>query len=181
MTPDQYQSISDLYSLLARLWIREVDEELLRAIQSGPIADALKVTDELVTDDLAVEYCALFIGPKNHLPPFQSVWQDGQLQSETSDSIRAFATAIGRDDLVSETTLPDHIGVQLQIMSAITGLLAKNDDAELKNAGKEFFARHLTWPERFLNGTINRATSAFYRSLAELTKDLLQSERGYWI
>ena len=186
MTPQQYQSISDLYSLLARLWVSEVDQELLRAIQGSPIADALQITPDFAADSgaidqLAVQYCELFIGPRNHLPPYQSVWQEGQLQSQTSDSVRSFAAAIGQNEFPSDT-MPDHLGVQLRIMSRITAMLSNDgdNDSELPKVASEFFARHLTWPDRLLAAAQKKAQSGFYQAMTKLTGDLLESEREYW-
>lgn len=187
MTPQQYQSISDLYSLLARLWINEVDKDLLLSIQDSPLAETLQIpndfaADTVAIDQLAVEYCELFIGPREHLPPYQSVWQEGQLQSHITDSVRSFADAIGQRELPNDA-MPDHLGVQLWIMSKITALLSTNTDSknELPNVAAEFFARHLTWPARLLNAAQSKATSGFYQAITKLTADLLESEKEHWV
>ena len=75
-------SNANVYGLLARLWIAEIDESILEQLRDGELADAwnelggfLPQGDsvESIIDDLAIEYCGCFLGPKGHLPPHQSV------------------------------------------------------------------------------------------------------------
>ncbi|NND99922.1 MAG: molecular chaperone TorD family protein [Pirellulaceae bacterium] len=184
---DQYESLSNVYALLSRLWLTEVDADFLNAVIASPIAQTLNVTPDLAADpesieQLATEYCRLFIGPVNHLPPFQSVWQQGQLQSSVTDSVKSFAQAIGFSDLADSTTLPDHLGIQLQIMSEIIRLFATEAEPprEYNELAQEFFHRHLTWPTSFLQTASARTDSDFYKAVIQLTTDLLESEQANW-
>ncbi len=184
MTPVQYQSISDLYALLSRLWLREVDQPLLNRMLDSQIAETLSVTQSSCDDDsieaLAVEYCRLFIGPKNHLPPFQSVWQTGQLQSEVTDSVRSFAEAVGIAETPNQE-MPDHLGRQLEVMSQITKQLGNFESDEMKELATEYFRRHLTWPKKLLAAAERQSKSDFYRAMIGLTSEVLSSETEYWL
>lgn len=184
MTPVQYQSISDLYALLSRLWLREVDQQLLMRMLDSPVSQTLSVTEFSCDDDsieaLAVEYCQLFIGPKNHLPPFQSVWQTGQLQSEITDSVRSFAEAVGLPE-TPDQEMPDHLGRQLEVMSQITKHLGNFDSDEMKELATEYFRRHLTWPKKLLAAAGQRSESDFYNAMIGLTSEVLSSETEYWL
>ena len=74
---------SGLYRLLGRLWLREMDQDALRELGRPPLCDSfvnaggvLPTNDDLeMIEQLAVDYCQLFVGPAGHLPPVQSVWQ----------------------------------------------------------------------------------------------------------
>ena len=152
-------------------------------MESGT-AETLMVTRELIDDpdfieQLAIDYCALFIGPKEHLPPYQSVWEDGQLQTDTVDSIESFAEAVHFKS--TEDVMADHLGYQLQLMGHITQQLStRSDNTDLVDLAKEYFKRHLSWSDRLLSAAGRKSTTDFYNAMVGLTRDLLASEREYW-
>ena len=121
-------------------------------------------------DALAVEYCRLFIGPRDHLPPIQSVWEASQLQSEIADSVRAFCDLYGYVLPAKYSGIIDHLGVELDIMSSAL------DRVAIPDAANEFFRRHLTWTDDFFKAAQASAESAFYKSLILVTGEFLQSE-----
>src|SRR6056297_3258487 len=94
-----------LYRLLARLWLREVDEPLLRSLTGSPLREPfLRAGGELpetvspeVLQALSVDYCRLFLGPTDHLPPVQSVWQQGQFQGQAVRSMAGWIELTGYD------------------------------------------------------------------------------------
>ena len=185
MTPDEHQSIANVYELLSRLWLREVDVELLDAIVASPLADELNVNAERASqtdllNELATQYCALFIGPKDHLPPYQSVWQTGQLQSETTDSVRAYTEALRAADLIGQSEMADHLGHQMLVMSEIHRRLAKTDDNNLRDLGHEFFRTHLNWASPLIQAANDRTCSNFYQKVVALSGELLAAELISW-
>lgn len=178
------------YHLLARLWLREVDRSLLRELGSPSLRDSflgaggsLPVCDDIRTiEELEIDFCRLFVGPKNHLPPFQSVWQSGQFQSATTASMRSFIELVGYPiDRLPSGMMADHFGVQLDVMGHILQQFStwRSDPdgleqvLELANA---FFTGHLLWAAELLSATLGRAATEFYRSSALLTRDFLNSE-----
>ncbi|MDB4653972.1 molecular chaperone TorD family protein [bacterium] len=180
---ENVESVATVYSLLARLWMQEVDAPFLEALAKEPLVSALaplglSLPTESV-EQLAIEYCALFIGPKNALLPMQSVWQKTQLDSQSASSVAKFAELIGY--VMPAPALWDHLGIQLDLMSHL--LLAtrsqKKRDKETDVAGEvttAFFDRHLNWPSPLLLATSQRARLPLYRSLAEITQQFLQME-----
>ena len=182
MTPDQHQSISELYGFLARLWLREVDDILLAGL-TGTIGKTLGVshdTKRVDLEELAIDFCALFIGPQNHLPPYQSVWSEGQLQTEIGTSVQEIASVVGLS--LPGKTMSDHLGVQLQVMSQINRHLTDmTNQIELRAIARFFFQRHLTWTNALLESASVKASTVFYRSVVQLTSELLESERNYWL
>ena len=187
-------ALSGIYGLLARLWIREVDAPLLVELSESPLRESFAQVDGVLPDPpfdqaaeiLAVEFCQLFIGPTNHLPPFQSVWQTGQFQSQSSTSMKDFVEAVGYDLGDGYKAIPlDHLGIQLDVMShiarqcSLAGHLEPqaNQQREVLHA---FFTRHLTWPTRLLDVAKSRAQSDFYRAMIGMTASFLQSEQDAW-
>ncbi|MDB4749291.1 molecular chaperone TorD family protein [Rubripirellula sp.] len=178
------ESVATVYSLLARLWVQEVDAPLLEGMAEEPLASALSqlglaLPTESV-EQLATEYCGLFVGPKNALLPMQSVWQKTQLNSQTASSVAKFAELIGY--VLPGPALWDHLGVQLDLMSHFVA--ATNCDNDSKNQGEVacevanvFFDRHLNWTSPLLLATSQRTCLPLYRSLAEITQQFLKLER----
>ena len=64
-----------VYALFARLWMREVDEAFRREMFREPLAPALERVGLFLpmesNEELAIEYCRLFNGPKIALLPLQ--------------------------------------------------------------------------------------------------------------
>lgn len=181
MTVENYAAISEMYALLSRLWIREVDEALQQKLVESEVIGELgmKPSDVADLESLAVEYCALFIGPKDHLPPIQSVWETGQLQTEISDSMQGFSELL---NLSEPETMSDHLGNQLRVMSELTGLLSSSESAtKFTDVASVFFGRHLMWAGPLLRAGQRKTNSAFYRSMFELTDELLTSETKHWV
>ncbi len=186
-TTDEAAARSGTYRLLARLWLREVDHDLLQALCAPPLRDSfvaaggtLPAHDDAETvEQLTHDYCRLFVGPTGHLPPYQSVWQTGQFQGTATSSIKQFIEIVDYDRLSG--TMLDHLGIELDVMGHILRHLSSfesdsdtlNGVAELANA---FFTAHLTWPAELIELAANRATTEFYRSLCTLTRNFLDSE-----
>ncbi len=193
---DHPQSANDtaatasVYRLLARLWMREVDRPLLLALATPPLRDTFVdaggvLPDSIAQatiDELAIDYCRLLIGPSGHLPPYQSVWQTGQLQSQTVTSMQTFIEITGyQASAKSDLTLPDHLALQLDLAGHITEQFQHSDRdtpdlATLDDLRRTYFATHLQWPSEFLQAVKSRSDSAFYGSLASLTESFLQQE-----
>ena len=172
-----------VYALFARLWMREVDEAFRREMFREPLAPALERVGLFLpmesNEELAIEYCRLFIGPKNALLPMQSVWQKTQLESQLATSVEKFAELIGY--VLPTSSFWDHLGVQLDLMSHLVRAKASENQAEngFEVAGEVadvFFRRHLSWAAPLLLATSQRAQVPLYRSLAQATQQFLRLE-----
>ena len=187
---DGIAATASVYRLLARLWMREVDLPLLQALATPPLRDTFVAAggvlpdslDQATIDELAIDYCRLLIGPTGHLPPYQSVWQSGQLQSQTVTSMQTFIEITGyQPPTESNLTLPDHLALQLDLASHIAEQFQfaaqdTSDVATLADLRRTYFATHLRWPSEFLQAVASRSDTAFYKSLASLTESFLQQE-----
>ena len=174
-----------LYRLLARLWLREIDGPFLEQLGSGQLggafADAGGVLPTLVTGEqveaLEVEFCRLFLGPSKHFPPYQSVWQAGQLEGEACQSVREFAAVVQYDiEAAAPGVMVDHLAVQLDLMGHVLGSELRGPAEVVDEWEALFFAAHLAWPEPLLVAVLERAESEFYASMVSLTRSFLQSE-----
>ena len=93
---------SAIYSLLARLWLREVDQQLAEQLNAPPLRDLFVEAGGVLPsgigggalEQLAADYCQLLVGPKNHLPPYQSVWQSGQFCGTPTESMARYSVAL---------------------------------------------------------------------------------------
>ena len=184
---NEFASLAGTYRLLARLWIREVDEQLLTFLLAPQLCDVFTAAGGTLPvnvapstlEELAVDYCQLFLGPANHLPPFQSVWQRGQFQSQSAESMRPYVSAAGYE---TGGLMFDHLGVQLDVMGRLLdiGLASVQHSDDVFDMTATYFAEHLTWVAPLFEAAINRAETDFYRSTIRMTRDFLSSEETLW-
>ena len=170
-----------VYELLSRLWLYEVDAGLLVELTSGSLADGWEElggpsTADSQLDDLATEYCRLFVGPRDQVAPFQSVWQTGQHGSEAVSSMNEYLEMLSEPvDKLQE--IPDHLGVQLLMMGVFLRCVAKTPTSQdLRDLTTTFFADHLSWPDAMLTAAGEKSELPFYRFLIEATADFLRGE-----
>ena len=183
-----HQSVANLYRLLSRLWLREIDDALADDLNSDPIRSAfldaggtLPSTDPSALQTLAHDYCQIFIGPRDHLPPVQSVWVKGSFQGAPADSMHAYLDILGLD--VNESIL-DHLGNELRAMARIVESIAAEADATnrrtLERMAARFFCDHLAWCRPLTEQVTLKAKSEFYQSLGRVTGEFLAGESEHW-
>lgn len=188
-TSEALLATANTYRLLSRLWLREVDQELTTLLNAEPLRSAyldvggtLPPTRNAPLDFLAQDFCQLFIGPQNHLPPVQSVWTSGTFQSDTADSMRIYLQIL-RDG--NEHSIVDHLGVQLYVMATVLEHAATAEQDEVRQTiasiATRFFAEHLAWPSGLIKCARDQAKSDFYESLMRVTADFLSQESTYWV
>jgi TorA maturation chaperone TorD len=179
-----------MYHLLARLWLREVDQPLLCEFDLPPLRDAyleagglLPLGQQLqVIEQLAMDYCRLFVGPTGHLPPLQSVWQSGRFEGAAAESMATFVEVIGYDSSsLPSGTMLDHLGVQLDVMGYILGQVpigaAEWCEVDgIRDVAQTFFAAHLSWPGPLLQLAQRQAETDFYRRMIMITRQFLHEE-----
>lgn len=175
-----------VYQLLARLWAEEPGQ-LLEHLMTEPLAAAWRelggsssVHDSDVAQaSLDEDYCRLFVGPKGHLPPIQSVWMSGELDTGVTTSLREFDTVVGFEQPWDFAIISDHLGNELWAMSQILrkseGLPAE-DQAVAEDLACEFFKGHLNWTDQLINAVVDRESDRFYGTIASITGRFLQDE-----
>lgn len=173
---DRAAERAQVYQLLSRLWRDVPDRELLEHLSGLSVADMPPVWSKLVaacdTDEeqLATEFTRLLIGPKDHLPPFQSVWREHQLGGESVSSMKLYADVAGAEHV------DDHLASQLELMSQMLIDAAAHEDPTVVEVLSSYFRDHLAWPVSFLKAVRNRSQLEFFASLATLTGDFLSDE-----
>ena len=165
----------------------EVDEQLLAFLLVPPLRNVFIAAGGTLPEDvaastleeLAVDFCQLFLGPANHLPPFQSVWQRGQFQGESAASMQHYVSAAAYE---TGGLMFDHLGVQLDVMGRLleSGLDSVQHSDDVFDLAATYFAEHLTWVPPLFESAINRAATEFYRSMIHMTRDFLKSEETFW-
>lgn len=177
---------TSVYKLLARLWAEEPDG-LLTELSSEPLRSAWLQLGGVIPDDeseelrsaLDEDYCRLFVGPKGHLPPIQSVWEGGELDTAVTTSLREFDSIIGFELPWSFAVVDDHLGNELwamgQLLHKADGLSPGQSSIADDLAGA-FFKGHLSWTEPLLDAVVSREGEQFYGTLATITREFLGDE-----
>lgn len=183
-------SNANVYGLLARLWIAEIDESTLKQLCDGELRNAWEElggsipdgeTVEKIIDDLAIEYCGCFLGPKGHLPPHQSVVSHSRFQGDCLSSVGKFVDVIGLPDgeLFQQQKMRDHAGVLLALMQRVCEAGANSDAAEIDSIVElqaHYFQAHLTWLRDYCEVAVAKTDSTFYQGLFNVTREFLASD-----
>ena len=189
-TDAERTATAGMYRLLATLWCSEVSGALLAELQLGTCA-ATFVDHQFFSADeaidvttLAADYCQLFVGPRDHLPPYQSVWEEGQLAGRAAGSMRRYLELL-EGPLLPRNVEADHLGRQLALMGEITAGMATVGSEDERHTtydalGREFFAAHLLWPASLLTLAEQQAQTQFYRAVSRCTADFLETEAAFW-
>ncbi|WP_130834818.1 TorD/DmsD family molecular chaperone [[Erwinia] mediterraneensis] len=131
--------------------------------------DALlnRLRDNCEPQALSTDYNALFVGSDCKVPPYASQWENGPQEAE----VRAFLSARGMP--LSEAPA-DHFGVLLLAASWLEDQSAEDESAAQLTLFDDLL---LPWCGAFLGKVEAHATSAFYRTLAELSREAIQAMR----
>ena len=182
----QLQQRAAVYRLLADLWGRELSLTSVETLQRPQIrkiwlaaggADPDCLSSRLT--DLTEDYCRFFIGPVAHLPPLQSVWSQGELQSDVVRQLVEFSRLCDYKSKWPEL-LPDHLANELLLMAVLLEKATLESDpmrADLaEHLAATFLEQHLNWPQRFFERIESLDSGGFYGSLATLTRSFLDTE-----
>lgn len=197
---DEANQRSHVYGLLATVYRQEITSDLLCRIKDPQFlgvlsglgvefqSDFLEKPEEVLLEDLEVEYAMLFVGPGKHISPHESVHHQieegkwGQLWGDATVEVKKFIKATGLNYNPAYSGIPDHISVELEFMEMLSRREAQdwsegNEESALKILDVElrFERDHLShWVPNFCDKVIERADSSFYREMAELTKCFIE-------
>ncbi len=166
--------------MVAGFWLNEVDQQTLALLRTPHVREAWIGSGGLMPDDgsisaetlnrLAADYCQLLIGPKEHLPPVQSVWSDHVFQSKAAASSRRFYQLYA--DYQRPRSIDDHLGCQLHFAGFLLDQV--NHDETAIEVLAAFEREHLGWAEPLLDRVTQKADTDFYRGLAVVTGRLIK-------
>lgn len=184
----------DVYALAARIFASEIDAELLRRLASAEVAgagmtlldDALRDLDEVsALEDLAAEYCRLFVGPRPVCAPYASVQRgEAMLGGRAGTRLLDFLERHGLE--LTDTGLPiaspDHVAVFLAVLAGLYADAAVATDADAvavaTGAARELLESSvLPWLPAYLERVAENAQREPYASVAKLVAALLEQER----
>lgn len=136
---------------LAASWPLEQDELLARLQKSCDI------------QQIAADYNALFVGDECSVSPFRSAWEEGATEAE----VRAF---LGEHGMPLGESPADQLGTLLLAASWLEDKAEKDDNEALETLFADFI---LPWFETFLGKVEAHATTAFWRTMAPLTREAI--------
>ena len=127
-------------------------------------------------EDLAIDYCRIFIGPKEFCPPCQSVWESGQFQGYVIESMNEFLDIV---DPQSEVPIRDHAGIQFEMMAIVLRYESEHPNESL-GLSESFFRNHIAWADRMLNRAAELAETDFYKSVLRMGAEFVAQEKSLY-
>jgi len=198
----QTQARVNIYALLSRVLLQELDLELLKTIKNDENIleffptfkewqalkdfDEQKLIDEIINPDF-VNLSVL------HLIPYETFYTRDDQMVETgganpvTDMYSAYDFMV--DFEVARTVSSDHIGIELEFMhhlatAELKALQADDQKAvnELKGVQKEFLNKHLLqWAPMYLINLKYEARTPLYYDAADLALEFILSDNEYLI
>ena len=190
----------NIYALLSRLTMSEVDESLLKAIEEDenilsffPTYATWKKRDEynrkeLVERYLNVDFTNLFL---LHLIPYESFYtrEDQMMETGGDNPVQAIFNAFEFKVELDKARVmaADHIGVELEFMYELCKAELKAlEDGDIEIAKQlaqlqyGFMRDHIVeWMPMYLLNVKNEAGTAFYFDLADFVLEFILSDFEY--
>ncbi len=193
---DELGSRRGLYRLFGHLLSKEIDQQLLDELrkpefaaainQLGISLDELTNDDDLILEQLAIEFTRLFLGPGKHISPHESVQigRDGILNDATTVRVSHFIEVAGYEFRADSKRYPDHICSEFEFMEAFiskqTEAIADGDLEEAETSKMlqdEFLQQHLVlWIPQFCNEIEQSAKSPLYKTLGRAVSAFIKME-----
>lgn len=186
---ENLKASANVYGCLARLWISELEDDELKSFYDPGFRDAYlelggflpQQNDSSQIEKLQIEYCECFLGPKGHLPPYQSVVNQSRFQGDCVSSMKEFIEIIGMPEgsLFSREKMKDHAGIQLALMQRIdmASIQCEAENIEvIEDLRNTFFVKHVHWIIDYCAVGSERTKSEFYSGLFRVTGMFLKSE-----
>jgi len=190
----------NLYALISRLTMSEVDEGLLKSIEEDenmlsffPTYASWEKRDELERNDLIerylnVDFTNLFL---LHLIPYESFYmrEDQMMETGGENPVQAIFNAYEfRVELDKARVMAsDHIAIELEFMYELCKAESKAlEDGNLEIAKQLSQLQHgfmkdhiLEWAPMYLLNVKNEAGTAFYFDVADLALEFIMSDFQY--
>ena len=190
----------NIYALISRLTIGEVDEGLLKSIEEDenilsffPTYSTWDKRDkydrkELIERYLNVDFTNLFL---LHLIPYESFYtrEDQMMETGGDNPVQALFNEFNfRVELDKARVMSaDHIGIELEFMYKLceAELKALEDEdyetaSEIAKIEYNFLKDHIVeWAPMYLLGVKNEAGTAFYFDLADFALEFILSDFEY--
>lgn len=193
---------SNVYALLSRILLQELDEEMLQVIKNDenimdffPTLKEWKPLVELSNKELLESYFNPdFVNLSLlHLIPYETFYtrEDQKIETGGANPVTDIYSAYNFmvDYEVARIISADHIGVEFEFMhhlaeAQIKALQEDDKDAlkELMDTQKEFLNKHLLrWAPMYLINAKYEARTPLYYDAAEMALEFLLSDHEYLI
>jgi TorA maturation chaperone TorD len=183
---DVARARADVYRLLGRLLLEEIEAGALPALRAWPaFGEALRGDDATLLARLRVEYARLFL---MNVPPYGSVYADPDLMLNGEVAVaveRAYAEAGFSAAAVPRAGAPDHVGAEMAFMAHLATAEAaalergRGEDAPWRARQRRFLERHLAAVlAPFAQAVARDARHPFYRAVADATLDFVLADLG---
>lgn len=147
----QHAAARDLCLLTSRLLAVEVDETLLGRLRAAPdLLDpaVARLDDDAAIEELAVEYCRLFIGPDPVCVPYAGAHTGGRrLGGRAEQEFAAFLDRVGLDPRADPSLRLlgiDHLAVAMAVLAHLHDRVVDDPRCPVtRRTLDELVARHL--------------------------------------
>lgn len=194
---DEIIARSNIYALLSRILLQEMDEALLETLQNDPTVleffphwdewePRKKLTNkEIIEEHLNPDFVNLSI---LHLVPYETFYtrEDQMIETGGANPVTDFYSAYDFlvDYEVARVVSSDHIGIELEFMhhlcEAQRKAMEENDEEaieELKNVQHKFLTTHLLkWAPMYLINMKYEARTPLYYDAAETALEFILSD-----
>lgn len=192
---------SNIYGLLSLIYRKEPNVVLVRELRKPEFIQTLADlgvsankksttdTDGQNVHDLSLEYTRLFLGPGEHISPYESVHRKdgtGSLWGDTTTRVKRFIESTGLQFREDYAGIPDHISIELEFMQKLT----QEESRAWQKKDHDLAVRCLTFEKKFVNEHLNEwipefcykvakeSKNSFYKQIAKLTKKFLNFDKN---
>ncbi|MBK3332596.1 molecular chaperone TorD family protein [Persephonella atlantica] len=193
----EVQARINMYGLLSRLFIEEIDVDTLKKIKENPdMLDLFPKTKQwkqffekepqkLIEEELNVDFTTVFL---LNVYPYESVFMndEGYIDPSITNPALIFYREHGYSIDLNKTRAlsPDHIAVEMEFMMTLAKEeleALKQDDTQkvknLKEIQKKFLEEHLAnWGVVYLLSAKDMAETPFYQDVCELALEFILSD-----
>jgi TorA maturation chaperone TorD len=194
------QARSNIYALLSRVLMQELDEDMLQTIKDDEaILDFLPNLKEwealntlensvLLNEHLNPDFINISI---LHLIPYETFYtrEDQMIETGGANPVTDIYSAYNFmvDFEIARVVSTDHIGIELEFMHHLCEAqikAEKEEDAEavkeLENVQKEFLYKHLLqWAPMYLLNVKYESRTPLYSDIADMTMEFILSDYEY--
>jgi TorA maturation chaperone TorD len=155
---------AEAYRILAEFFLKAPAEDMLRTIKED-----FELESEESADEIRRDFDRLFPYPEGKLPPIESFFLTLE-NTSSAEEVAGFYASAGLTIEEEFELIPDHLYLELLFMS----YLIETNRYDLQ---EKFLEEHLmNWVPNYCDELIKQSKTAFYREIAEITRDFLTSE-----
>jgi TorA maturation chaperone TorD len=155
---------AEAYRVLADLFSRPPDSEELEALKED-----LELESKETADEIGDAFDSLFALPGGKLPPMESLFL-GTEGLNTVNQVTSFYADAGLTIDDEFMASPDHLSLEFLFMSYLI-------DSKKPDLQQKFLETHImNWVPDYCEEVMRQAEAAFYREIADATRNFINNE-----